>query len=683
MTGGEWWRRVRLLLTRDRAAHELEEEMRLHRELRAEQLREAGVSESDARAEARRVFGNATGMEEASRDQWGFGWLESLGQDIRYAARRLRQRPGFTAAVVIVLALGIGATTAMFSAVDAALLRPLPFPKPEQLVMLPELNIPFDPGPDQQFPKPDSHRLDINDVNAMPDWISSAAGYAVGGLNLSDPERPVRLKVGVVTVNFFSTLGVHSATGRTFAPEEGHVGQSHVAVLSWGLWQRQFGGRAMIGQSIRLNEKPYVVVGVMPQGFTFPEQSDLWIPMTIPTTFETFEPFKQYLPSAVLARLAPGVTPASASRQLLARWRQGLAPGLRRESDGKGYIHDELDDLARTGAAFPLQQSLVGDRRTALTLLLGATGLLLLIACANVANLLLSQGNARRREVAVREVLGATRGRVIRQLLAESVLLATIGTVLGLLLVPLALHLIHNLMPAKLAGVGPASVDIRLLLFAALLSVVTGVAVGLWPAIGASGGELSGAIKSGGGHGSTSGTLGRSRQVLTGAELGLTVMLLIGAGLMLRSFRRLLGAETGMNVEHVGTLQLAFPRALPPDRKQAEIDAILARLRAAPGISAAGAINSLPLGGGGGILLDFTPTDSAPAGDAYDAAHGALDLITAPGYFRTMGIRLLAGRDFLLSDRHGSPPVAIISASLAHRFCARSVRCGKDVYGRE
>ncbi|MGH7582523.1 MAG: ADOP family duplicated permease [Gemmatimonadales bacterium] len=666
MIGGSWRRRLRLLLTRDRATRELEEEMCLHRELRAEQLQAAGARESDAHAQARRRFGNVTGIEEASRDQWGFASLESLLHDVRYAARRLRQRPGFTAAVVIVLALGIGATTAMFSAVDAAMLRPLPFPHPEQLVTLPDLNIPFDPGPGQQYPKSDTHRLDINDVNAMPNWFSSAAGYAVGGLNLSDPESPARLTVGVVTANFFSTLGISSAIGRTFSADEGRPGHSHVALLSWGLWQRQFGGRPMISRTIVLNTSPYTIVGVMPKGFAFPEQSELWIPMTIPTTFETFEAFRQYLPSSVLARLAPGVTPASASRQLLARWRQGLAPGLSRESNGKGYIHEELDDFARRGTMFPLQLSLVGDRQTALILLLGATGLLLLIACANVANLLLSQGNARRREVAVREVLGATRQRIVGQLLAESILLAATGAAFGLALAPAALRVISRMMPAGLAGVATPTINLRILLFAALLAVVIGVAVGIWPALGASGGDLSGTIKSGGGHGATGGTLGRSRQVLTGAELALTVMLLIGAGLMLRSFRHLLSSDTGMNVEHVGTLRLAFPRALPPARNLAEIDAILERLRATPGVSAAGAVNNLPLGGGGGILLRVTPTGSAPP--ANDDEPGALDLIAAPGYFRAMGITIIAGRDFASSDRPGGRPVAIISAAVAHRF---------------
>ncbi len=565
--------------------------------------------------------------------------------------------------MVIVLALGIGATTAMFSAVDAALLKPLPFPHPEQLVTLPDVDIPFDPGPGQQFPKSDTHILDINDVNAMPSWFSSAAGWAVGGLNLSDPQRPIRLTVGVVTVNFFTTLGVHSAVGRAFAADEGHPGSAHVAVLSWGLWQRQFGGREMVNRAIRLNNASYVVIGVMPRGFSFPQQSDLWIPMTVPTTFETFEAFKQYLPSSVIARLGPGATRQAASHQLMARWRQGLAPGIHREADSTGYVHIMLNDLERRGTAWPLQQTLVGGRGAALKMLLGATGLLLLIACANAANLLLSQANTRRREVAVREVLGATRGRVIRQLLTESVMLAAAGTLIGLLLAPAALHLIHNLMPANLVGVASATVNLRLLAFATGLALTTGIALGLWPALGMSRGDLSSSIKSGGGRGATGGTLGPSRRLLVGAELALTVMLLIGAGLMLRSFTRLLSTDSGMNVEHVGTLQLAFPKESSRAAERTTLDAILDRLQMTPGVTAAGAVNNLPLAASGGILLSITADDEpAPTDDDFE---GAENLVVSGDYFRTMGIRLLAGRTFTASDDSNASRVAIISAGVA------------------
>jgi predicted permease len=668
-----WWRRAKLFLLRDRASRELEEEMRLHRALRAEQLQAGGETTEDSKAGARRRFGNTTRIEEESRDAWGFAALETLQQDIRYAARRLRQRPGFTAAVVIVLALGIGATTAMFSAVDAAILRPLPFPHAERLQILPEVNIPFDPGPGQRFPKSDTHILDINDVNAMPTVFSGAAGYAVGGLNLADAERPTRLTIAAVTTNFFATLGVESAIGRTFVATEGTPGQSHVALLSWGLWQRQFGGREMIGRSIILNTRPYVVVGVMPQGFPFPQESDLWIPMTLPTTFETFEAFRNFLPSSVIARIAPGVSAGVASRQLLAHWRQGLAPGLKREANGKGFVTETLRDLEKNGGMIPLQRSLVGDRRSALILLLGATGLLLLIACANVANLLLSQGSARRREVAVREVLGATRPRIVRQLLTESVLLAVAGTAVGVAAAPVALRVIASLMPRQLAGVAPAAVNLRLLAFAAVLALVTGIALGIWPALGASRGDLSGTIKSGGGHGSTGGALGASRRLLVGAELALAVMLLVGAGLMLRSFARLLDTDSGMQIEHAGTLQLTFPSSIPWGRKRIEINAILDRLRASPGIVAAGAVNDLPLSGNGGITVRIT-ADGAPVSDD---DIGARDLFASPGYFSALGIKLIAGRDFAATDDSGGPSVAIISASMARTYWPGKSPIGK------
>ncbi|MFI5235933.1 MAG: ADOP family duplicated permease, partial [Gemmatimonadales bacterium] len=668
---GEWWRRLGLLLHRDRATADLEEEMRLHREQRAERLRRAGVAPEDAVPAARRQFGNHTRYQEEGRDMWGLSWIDDAIQDVRYAARRLRQRPGFTVAVVGILALGTGATTAMFSAVDAAMLRPLPFPRAGELVALPRVSIPF--GQDLTATRDPNRKsavianagIEITDVMTMRQQFSHVAAWAAGGLNLSDPERPLRLNVGVVSADFFATIETPPQLGRGFIPEEGRPGGTHVVVLSYGLWQRQYGGRDLLNHVILLNGKAYTVVGVMPPGFSFPKESDIWIPMAVPATYETFEAFRGFLSSEVIARIAPGVDVRAASSVLLSRWQAAIgAEAARFPNSG---THETLDKLERDGAAQPLQQSLVGDRRVALLTLLGATGLLLLIACANVTNLLLSQAVIRRREIAVREVLGATRGRVVRQLLTESTLLTIAGAVLGIALAPLSLNLLRALLPAGLAGLAPARIDLRVLTFTILLGVATGIVFGLWPALVTSHDAPAETIKSGSGYGATAGGAGRLRRGLVAGELMLTVVLLVGAGLMLRSFGRVMGLDRGMDIEHVGTLELSLPFGPGnASSRRGRVEEILARLEAVPGISAAGAVNDLPLGGGGGIAQTITVDNAAGPDLGYQPY--ARTLAASSGYFDAMGIHLIAGRHFRANDDSLAPAVAVISAGMAEAY---------------
>jgi len=657
-------RRLRLFLQRDRAAAELEEEMRLHQELRAASLTGAGVAPGEAAHATHRRFGNGTRLQQESRDAWGFVALDAFRQDLRYAVRRLRQRPAFTLSIIIVLALGIGATTAIFSAVDAAMLRPLPFARPQELVSLPMVEIPFDPGPNQP-PARANHMTDINDVASMTSVFSHVAGWASGGLNLSDPQQPRRLNAGVVTADFFNTLGIHPVLGRSFAPEEGKPGNTHVVVLSYELWQRQFGGRDMLEQPILLNGNAYQVIGIMPRGFSFPQQSDLWIPMSVPVTFETFEPFRGWLPSQVIARVAPGVPVSTAAAQLLARWRLGIA----RDSVGahKTNLRVIVADVQRLHFAIPLQQSLIGDRRTALFVLLGATVLLLLIACANVTSLLLSQAISRRREMAVREVLGATRTRVVRQLLTESTLLALAGALLGLAVAPLSMGLLRTLLPAGLTGVAPAEIDLRVLAFATLVALVTGIAFGLWPALRTTSQRLSETIKAGGGHGSSASGTGRGRRILVAVELALTLVLLIGAALMLRSFRELMRLDGGLKSAEVGTLEMSFPASTTARTARMKfVDDLLDRSTAMPGITAAGVVNTLPLSNGGGILLSIT-VDGMPE-IKNDERPGPLQLYASAGYFRAIGMPLIAGRSFTPADDSLAPSVAVINETMAKMY---------------
>ena len=680
MTPGELLRRLQYLLLRDKYASDLEEEMRLHRQLRAERLQGGGLSPEAARYAARRRFGNTTYHQERSRDMWGLQWIENAIADLRFAVRRLRNRPGFTLSAIAVAALGIGATTAVFSAVDAAILRPLPFHKPHELVTLPNVNIPFE---DRRFREEASpyRYLDVNDVGAMRDLVVGVAAFAPGGMNLEDANAPRRVKVGVVTANFFSMLGVSPARGRGFSPAEGKPGAPRTVVLSDALWRSQYGGDDVIGRRIMLHGNLYEVVGVMPRRFSFPAESDLWIPLSVPTTGETFAPFRGWLPSKVIARLAPGVSADVASRRLLAKWELMVPPP---QSNKRSSLAGVVSELKSKGAAIPLQQNIVGGRRKAFFILIGATTLLLLIAAANVANLLLSDGAGRRREIALREVLGAGRGRVVRQLLVESLVLALGGAVLGLLLAPLALGLLRSLLPDTLAGTAPVQLNVRVLLFATALAVVTGAIFGLWPALGTSRVDPAEAIKSGGGHGATAGRLGATRGALITVEVALTVMLLVGSGLMLKSFYRLMSQDFGMTTEQVGTLEATFVRSGiaelavhgTPERRKQIVRRVLERLRSDPQITAAGVVNDLPLRGGGGIGIGIDliglPTPKEANFPRYLIADG--------GYFAAMRIPVLRGRTFEATDDTIGQRVAIVSKAMADKYWPNMDPLGRTFY---
>jgi len=664
--GEPFWRRYQRFFHAD-VARDVDQELRYHldRLTEDEMTRAGNPREARARAEAR--FGDVAAIRDSLaktgsrriRKALRADLRDAVLQDARYALRRLRQEPGFAVTVLLVLGLGIGAATAMFSAVDAALLRPIPFERPDRLLELPQVGIPFQPEAGERESGP--RVPDLLDIRDMPDVFEQVAGYAAGGLNLSDPDHPVRVNAGIVTAEFFATLGVRPAWGRGFVTEEGVPGAPRVAVLSDGLWRRQFGSGPVLGHSITLNNRQYTVIGIMPPGFSFPSESDLWIPMTVPTTFETFEPFRGWLPSQVIARVRDGVSVEAAAARSLARWEQvASTPG----QTAPPWLSQQTAEFRRTGAAIPLQRDLAGSRRTALLVLLGATGLLLLIACANVTHLLLSRASTRAREMAMRTVLGATRGRLLRQLLTESVMLGVGAAALGLAVAPLALRLTNALMPPALAGLAPPRVDLRVLGFAVGIAVITSLVFGLWPAFTSARTDAAETIKSGG-RGATAGGAGRARRLLVAGELALTLVLLVGAGLMLRSFERLVRTDSGLHPERVATLELSF--ALSAGGRAARlpvIDAALQRLAGAPGVEAAGAVNDLPLRGGPGVLsITFQPEGRAQS--ANEEPLFARYLICSGSYFRALGIPLLQGRTFTTADDSLAPHVAIVNATMA------------------
>ena len=663
------WRRYLRFFGPDVDA-DVEDELRFHLEMREQHYLARGMSPAEAREAARKKFGDFGRHRRALRRQDGRRlrrtlWSERLGEwvhDLRYAARLLWHHRGFSTAVIATLALGIGATTAIFSAVDAALLRPLPFLEPERLVELRNVTLPFAPRGGEET---SSATPNVRTVAALTNVYSDVAAYAVGGLNLSGIGAPLRIKVGVVTEGFFRTLGVRVQQGRIFSPQEGRPDNTAVAVISHGLWQRQFGGQAAVGRAVRLNGKAYQVIGIMAPGFRFPEDADLWVPLTVPMTFASFEPFRGWIPSVSIARLAPGVSREVAADRLRGLWRAMPADQL---EELQGVIAEPLRDL---------QGSLVGDRRTPMLILLGATGLLLLIACVNATNLLLAHAAMRERELAVRTVLGASRGRLIRQLLVQSLVLALAGAALGLLLAYATLGLVAGLLPREMTELAAPTLNGRLLAFAVGLAVVTGLGFGVLPALGAARTDAQSVIKSGGGHGSTAARRGRTRRVLVTAELALALMLLAGSGLMLRSFSAVLATDPGFVPERVATLQMTLDRtSYPrPGARLAMLQRLLDRIRSVPGIEAAGVINDLPMSGVGGISIQVNPEE----GSLKEPWKAARYLKADAGYFRTMGIQLLQGRLMAPSDDSLAPAVMVVSARMAREVWPGQNPLGKRI----
>ena len=665
------WRRYLRFFGPDVSA-DVDEELGFHLEMREQSYLARGLSPEEARMAARKRFGDVDRHRRAlkrqdgrrlRRDRWS-EQLDEWSQDFRYALRMLWHHRGFSAAVIATLALGIGATTAIFSAVDAALLRPLPFADPGRLVELPDVQLPF---AGRGAEEPAGPGPNFRSVGEMREVFSDVAAYALGNLNLSGVGAPLRIKVGVVTQGFFRTLGATVAQGRTFSVDEGRPDNALVTVISHGLWQRQFGGQPAVGQSVRLNGKAYQVIGIMRPGFHFPENADLWIPLTVPMTFKSFEAFRGFIPHIIVARLAPGVRPDVAADRLRARWRELPAKQL---EERRTIIAEPLR---------PLQTTLLGDRRTPMLILLGATGLLLLIACVNATNLLLSHAAMRERELAVRTVLGATRGRLIRQLLVQSLVLSLAGAGAGLLLAYTTLGVVSGLLPKEMIDLAAPSMNGRLLGFAIGLAVLTGLGFGMLPALGAVRTDSQSVIKSSGGHGATAGGRGRTRRLLVIAELALALMLLAGSGLMLRSFRAVLATDTGFATEHVASLQMSFDRISYPrsGTRLGMIQRLLERVRSVPGVESVGLINDLPLGGVQGISMTVAPEEesgAAPVGQRY-----ARYLKADAGYFRTMGIRLLAGRLMTPADDSLAPAVMVVSERMAREVWPGQNPLGKRI----
>ncbi|HEV2341380.1 MAG TPA: ABC transporter permease [Candidatus Acidoferrales bacterium] len=652
-----------MLFGRGRFDREMDEEMRLHLEMREKELRENAQRGSDPAAErayteARKNFGNALVMREASREAWGWTWLEQLAQDLRYAFRMLRKAPGFTAVAVLTLALGIGANTAIFSIVNAIFLSPLPYPNASKMYVVSRVGNQY--GGDGISPAVYAawreQQAKAFEHLTLLRWMNDSTLTGFGD--------PLRVPSIGISVDFLAMLGVHPALGREFAPEEGAVGGPDVVMLSNKFWRAQFGADPNVaGRSITLNDKPYTIIGVMPADFYLPlpgQRNDaLWFPARIPTT--TTDVGNGSL--LCLGMLKPGASIAQAEASLTP------ALGALREKYPKMFMPGERAHL------IPFRQLLNKWAGTAPLLLFGAVGLVLLIACANVASLTLARSATRQREMAIRTAIGARRGRIVRQLLTESVLLAVLGGAVGVAACYASIQFIVALVPPDLPHVGVFQIDAAVLGFAFLLSVVTGVVFGLVPALGSSRVDLGNSLKEASAQ-SGAGRSGRMRSALACAELAISLVLIVGAALALESFAKLTRVKPGFDSSNVLTfrIQLAGSRYESTASHVAFFDQALARLAALPGVEQASSIDTLPLQEGSDILFSLEGGNgSAPPGEPL----AANIRVVSPDYFRALRIPLLRGRVFAAADNAAGVPAVVINQAMANKFWP-----GKDPIGQ-
>ena len=591
--------------------------------------------------------------------------MKSFWRDLRFGIRMLLKSPAFTAIAVLTLGLGIGANTAIFSVIDAALLRPLPYPNADRIVVLYE----FDQNKQTDNPAP-ADFLDFHRESGSFAYLAAHRGLP---FNLSGNGQPERVQGAVVSADFFAALGVQAVQGRAIQPDLDPPGGTGVAVLSYGLWQRRFGSDAsIVGRAIDVDGVSRVVVGIMPAGFTYPADTELWISSRFAAPPHPLRPTDD--PAAMrdthyfttFGRLKPNVTLAQASTEV-----DTITKRLNQQ------YGDKEEGFGAT--VIPLRQDLVGETRPALLILLGAVALVLLIACVNVANIILARGASRQKEMALRIALGAGRLHLLRHLFVESVLLALTGGALGILLALWGLAPLRALVPAEMIGGAPIVLDSRVLLFTLLASLTSGVLFGLIPGLRLLSTDLNVSLQEGGRGSAGGGRARRMRSALVVTEIAMAAMLLIAAGLLLRSFSRLLQVREGFNPDHVLSLQMALPQARypKPGDRVSFLKNTLGRIDALPGIAGASAISRLPLYPGASSRSVEVEGRTPPRGGDVAPDYMAI----TPDYFQTMGVPLLKGRTFTDRDDAGTVPVAMISDATARYFWPGQNAIGKHFRG--
>jgi putative ABC transport system permease protein len=572
--------------------------------------------------------------------------METLLKDIRYGARTLLKNRGFTAIAVLALALGIGANTAIFTVVNAVLLRPLPFEKPEQLVMVWEKRMQL--GRERNPVSPP----DFTDWRAQNQVFEDMAAFSNQGFNLGAGTEPERIQGAGVSPSLFTVLRVRPRIGRAFDPDEDKPGANPVVIIGGALWQRSFGSDPeIVGKTIKLNERPYTVVGVMPADFVFPNRrSEIWIPLILSSEDAANRGGHNL---TVIARMKGGVTLAQARENMVS-----IAAQLEQQYQV---------NTGHSSNVFSLYDEVVAGARPALLVLLGAVAFVLLIACANVANLLFARSTARQKEIAIRTALGAGRARIIRQLLTESVLLGIFGGLLGVLLAAWGLDLLLAIGENSIPRVKEIRLDGWVLGFSLLISVATGLIFGLVPALHASRPDLNDALKEGSRSASGSVRSNRTRSVFVVAEVAICLVLLIGAGLMMKSFSRLLNVSPGFNPENVLSVNVALSGSRYRDGASVSgfYKQTLERLSALPGVQSASIVTALPMAGSfGSRYFGIEGRPPQPPGQGFNANTN----LATPGYFETMNIPLLDGRDFEEGDVRGAPDVVIINQEAVRRY---------------
>jgi putative ABC transport system permease protein len=639
----------RNLLHRDRVERDLAEEIDAYLEMLIQAKVAEGLQPEDARRAALIELGGVDQVKERVREVRVGYLLGTVWQDVRYGVRTLVKSPAFTIVAVLSLALGIGANTAIFSVVNGILLRPLPYPEPERIVAV------WHTPPQESFPG--ATRFSVSPGNYL-DWkdqsraFEQMAIYQYAGLSLSAGADPVPITGAAVSSDFFSVLRTQVDKGRTFSPDEEQPGRDQVVVLSQGLWRRTFGANPnLIGQTVTLNSRSYTVIGIMPAGFEFPLEAELWVPLAWDAAEKQTRAIHDYL---VIARLKQDASLAQAQAEM---------------STISSRLEQQYPEANRGWGALviPLKEDMVGDVRPALLVLFSAVGFVLLIACANVANLMLARGANRRKEIALRIALGATRGRLIRQLLCESVLLAVVGGLLGLLLAGWGGQLLVRLSAGSLPNAGEVGMDSWALGFTLLVSLIAGVLAGVAPAMQFSKNEISETLKQGSGRGGGGSVKQRTRKALVVCEVALSLILLVGAGLMIRSFWKLQSVDPGFDTSNTLTLSVGLSptRYSEPQQQLAFHDRVLEQIRAQPGVVAVGSTTTIPLTGGGSrqpFTVEGRPTPPVSEQPLAQTRY------VSPDYFRAMGIPLRQGRPFDDRDRDGAPQVVIISEAMARHF---------------
>jgi predicted permease len=655
--------RLRSLARRTRVEEDLDRELRFHLERQADENLAAGMPPAEARRAAFRKLGGVTQIQEECRDMRRTDYIESFWRDLRYALRSLRKSPGFSVVIVLTLALSIGANSAIFSVIDGVLLRPLPYPEADRIV-----RVFFHSANYPRFPL---NPFDFRDFRGHNRSFQSLAGYTRADLQLSGTGQPERFTGFQVTAGFFQVLGLHPARGHEFTTNAEIPGNDRQAILSDRLWRNRFAADPdIVGRKITLDSQPFTVAGIMPPGTEHPgneyngvahgETVDVWWPFTF--RGDPAHRGSHYLEA--IGRLRKGVTTAQAQAELNA-----LIAQLAREHP---------DALAGWQAlAIPLYREIVGPSQRLLLVLLGAVGLVLLIACANAANLLLARATARQREIAVRSALGAGRARLVRQMLTESLLIALIGGGLAVAIAAAAVRTLVALLPAGFPRADTIHVNGAVFAFTLLVALATGVLFGLAPALQAARTDVQDNLRAGGrGAGSHRGHL-RLRSVLVVGEVSLACLLLIGAGLMLRSFVNLLRADPGFRPEHLLTARVALPDA---SYKPLEMPRFWSRLCASldsvAGIRAAGVGTDLPWTGYDDNIGGFTIEGKKPA--ANEEFHARYH-VASPGYFRAVGIPLVRGRFFRDGDDMQAPPAMIVNLAMARRYWPDEDAVGKRI----